>query len=269
MQTLIRAKSTVPSQEIAAGSQRMTSHLTPLGETDASVYRKLKTMVINHEFKPGEKLQIIELADRLGVSGTPVREALNRLHAENLLLGIPNKGFFTKLLNLDELMNLHRLSHVLVRHAIDRHCDPASSSPGPPQYLIAPLTQRAPTDRVTSAQQLATAIEHLFESIAALSQNEAAARVVRNALDRTHYIRRLDIEVSSDRPAVHGVIVEMFERIRNRDTAAATKILDDLLTRRLTIMPRLVKEGIVRHYIDAARAAAPTADSAAFAGAAS
>jgi len=48
----------------------------------ARVYRKLKLMSINYEFRPGERLNEVDLAARLGTSRTPLREALNRLSTE-------------------------------------------------------------------------------------------------------------------------------------------------------------------------------------------
>src|SRR3546814_4477320 len=69
---------------------------------------------------PHEPLAITELADRLGVSGTPIREALTRLHAEGLLIWEPGKGFSAKSLSLAELRNLHDLAFLLLRHAVER-----------------------------------------------------------------------------------------------------------------------------------------------------
>lgn len=48
-------------------------------ERGSSVYTTLRDMAISYQFKPGERLSESELAERLGVSRTPVREALARL----------------------------------------------------------------------------------------------------------------------------------------------------------------------------------------------
>ena len=53
-------------------------------ERGSSVYSTLCDMAISYEFKPGERLSESELALRLGVSRTPVREALTRLVADGL-----------------------------------------------------------------------------------------------------------------------------------------------------------------------------------------
>ncbi len=51
-----------------------------------SLYRSVKDMAILFEFNPGERINEVELAQRLGASRTPLREALNRLAAEGFLV---------------------------------------------------------------------------------------------------------------------------------------------------------------------------------------
>src|SRR5713226_2915995 len=60
------------------------------------VYEQLKAMAVSYELKPGERLNEGELAKRLGVSRTPLREALNRLNTEGFLRFTPGKGFFCR-----------------------------------------------------------------------------------------------------------------------------------------------------------------------------
>ena len=56
------------------------------------VFNTLRTAIITGEFAPGERLMEIALADRLGVSRTPVREAIRKLELEGLVVMIPRRG---------------------------------------------------------------------------------------------------------------------------------------------------------------------------------
>lgn len=56
------------------------------------VFNTLRQAIITGEFAPGERLMEIVLAERLGVSRTPVREAIRKLELEGLVVMIPRKG---------------------------------------------------------------------------------------------------------------------------------------------------------------------------------
>ena len=56
------------------------------------VFNTLRQAILRGELKPGERLMEIQLAQKLGVSRTPVREAIRKLELEGLVLMIPRKG---------------------------------------------------------------------------------------------------------------------------------------------------------------------------------
>ena len=56
------------------------------------VFNTLRQAILTGEFTPGERLMEIALAERLGVSRTPVREAIRKLELEGLVVMIPRKG---------------------------------------------------------------------------------------------------------------------------------------------------------------------------------
>src|SRR5579871_6447290 len=59
-----------------------------------TIYTLLRARLANHDFAPGERLQLDVLAGQLGVSRTPVRDALNQLAAEGLIEIRPRRGTF-------------------------------------------------------------------------------------------------------------------------------------------------------------------------------
>ena len=56
------------------------------------VFKTLRQAILKGELEPGERLMEIQLAERLGVSRTPIREAIRKLELEGLVLMIPRKG---------------------------------------------------------------------------------------------------------------------------------------------------------------------------------
>ena len=56
------------------------------------VFNTLRQAILRGEFKQGERLMEIQLANKLGVSRTPIREAIRKLELEGLVIMIPRKG---------------------------------------------------------------------------------------------------------------------------------------------------------------------------------
>ena len=71
-----------------------------------SLYAALRSRILNGRLRPGQSLRLRALAEELGGSATPVREALNRLHAENFVTTEANKGFRVATVTLEELEDL-------------------------------------------------------------------------------------------------------------------------------------------------------------------
>lgn len=56
------------------------------------VFKKLRQAILTGELKPGERLMEIRLAEKLGVSRTPIREAIRKLELEGLVVMTPRRG---------------------------------------------------------------------------------------------------------------------------------------------------------------------------------
>lgn len=82
----------------------------PLGEV---VFEHLRDAIISGKLAPGERLMEIQLAESLGVSRTPVREAMRRLEQEDFIEMIPRKGAYVKDLNAKDILDVLELRSVL------------------------------------------------------------------------------------------------------------------------------------------------------------
>ncbi len=74
-----------------------------------TIYKVLRNRIANHDFGPGERLQLDLLALQLGVSRTPVREALNQLAAEGLVEIRPRRGTFVAQVDHRTVAELYQL----------------------------------------------------------------------------------------------------------------------------------------------------------------
>lgn len=76
-------------------------------------YARLKEAIQAGELKPGQRIREIEMADRLEMSRTPVREALRRLEADGLLTFAPYRGMVIAELDHQAVMELYQMREVL------------------------------------------------------------------------------------------------------------------------------------------------------------
>jgi DNA-binding GntR family transcriptional regulator len=84
------------------------------------VYQQIKQMMINYELIPGQRLIFTDLAEKLGVSRTPVNNALSILAKEGFLDFVPNQGYTVHQLTHEEADALYDVREILEVGAIER-----------------------------------------------------------------------------------------------------------------------------------------------------
>ena len=93
-----------------------------VGTLASSVYDRLRGDILSSVLQPGEKLRAEFLRDRYGVGNSPIREALNRLSADGLVMREDQKGFRVATVSRDELAELVKtrclLEDVALRESI-------------------------------------------------------------------------------------------------------------------------------------------------------
>jgi len=85
-------------------------------------YGYLKEKVLSGSFVPGERLTEEHLADQLGVSRTPVREALHKLELEGLVKPLETRGFCVSLDSVEEMEEIFEIRAILEGYALRTVC---------------------------------------------------------------------------------------------------------------------------------------------------
>jgi len=107
-------------------------------------YRAIKESIVRNELLPGESLSIEDLAQQLGVSQTPIREALTRLSAEGLVEREPNRTAVVSTLELQDIHQAYQVRKLLEPYAAKMVAEDLEAQP----ELRSDLTQlkRAATE---------------------------------------------------------------------------------------------------------------------------
>jgi DNA-binding GntR family transcriptional regulator len=101
----------------------LSSELTGLAGTLASsVYERIREDILIGRLQPGEKLRIDTLRQRYTVGGSPIREALNRLSSEGLVLQHDQRGFGVLPASIEDLVELTRtrcqINEIMLRESL-------------------------------------------------------------------------------------------------------------------------------------------------------
>lgn len=87
------------------------------------VFNTLRNAILTGELEPGERLMEIKLADKLGVSRTPIREAIRKLELEGLVVNTPRKGAEVANISSEDLRDVLEVRRSLEILAINLACD--------------------------------------------------------------------------------------------------------------------------------------------------
>ena len=90
-------------------------------------YREIEELIVTLRLAPGAVLSEADLAGRLGISRTPVREALQRLAREGLVRIMPRRGLLVTEVNIEKQLRMlearREIERFLARHAAERRLD--------------------------------------------------------------------------------------------------------------------------------------------------
>lgn len=177
--------------------------------TASKLYEQLKEMAVTYHFRPGERINEVELAAELKVSRTPLREALNRLSTEGFLTTTANKGFFARQLDANELFDLYELRAYLEQAAVRLACKRASDEE------IAQLRDFVMHDENSEilAGEMLKLDEEFHFRLVELSQNEELAKTAKAVADRIRFARWIDWQ---SRRRSHGQHLQIVNLLAER-----------------------------------------------------
>jgi len=93
----------------------------------ARIFNYIREDILNGRYKPGDNLVETKLAEELGVSRTPIREAIRQLELEGLVLSVPNKGVIVQGItqqDIDDIYTIRRLIEGQAVHWAVERIDP-------------------------------------------------------------------------------------------------------------------------------------------------
>jgi DNA-binding GntR family transcriptional regulator len=154
------------------------------------VYETLKAEIHDFRLVAGDRFSEAELGQRLGMSRTPVREALFRLREEGLL-GVESKlGWYVRPIDFERLEQLYDLRVVLELASVSRLC--ARADVPPALEALKAIWLVPPAERDDDARRVGAHDEDFHATLVRAAGNAETARVHWDVTERIRIVRRLD-----------------------------------------------------------------------------
>lgn len=212
------------------------------------VYEQIKDMAVRYELKPGERVNEGEVAKMLGVSRTPLREALNRLKIEGFLRFSSGRGFYSRDLDVREVLALYELRKTVETGSLKLAMERASDDDI--DALLHFLDETGPDPGECTAIQQVELDEHFHEGLMAMSANLEMLRVLRNVNDRIRFVRWIDMD-RINRSHTQIEHRNILLALKQRDERCVA-MLECHIDRRHDQISSAIKEGYAKIYMPGA-----------------
>jgi len=207
-------------------------------------YGEIKQLIRNGTYPPGAKLLTQEIANRLGISRTPVVVAINRLAAEGYATAIPQQGVFVKKLspkNIQDILELRLMIELYSVDSIIRTLSFDTTAVGALREAVLGYQNIGPLDYV-KAMEVESRFHHM---LLGMMENEEILRVYKQShcIETTYQMyqmAKMELYNVQDAYQEHGEIVDLLEA---RDEAGVKTLLEKHIRLPLDMLNWLVKSG--------------------------
>jgi DNA-binding GntR family transcriptional regulator len=196
----------------------------PLGTAQQYALEWLRRAIVARELRPGERIGQDDLAEQIGVSVVPVREALRVLEAEGQVTYRPRRGYFVTELRFEELVEIYELRQVLEERAA-RRAVPIVDAITIARMAEADREWQAAAAIGAVAQELDANRRFHFTLLEAADQ-PILLRLIRVLWDSTEAYRALYYNLPHERKAVQKAHAGIMRAVRARDTERTIRELD-------------------------------------------
>lgn len=221
------------SQEISA---TMNEYL-PLRDV---VFQTLRQAILRGELEPGERLMEIHLADRLGVSRTPIREAIRKLELEGLVVMIPRRGAIVASITEKDLKDVLEVRRTLEIMAAEIACDRITPE------LLQDLAEAGEEFRELKDSEdytsLAAADVKFHDVIYAATDNQRLISILNNLREQMYRYRVEYLKDEKNFPILIREHSQIVEGLTAKDKTMLTAAMHKHVMNQATAVKEMIRE---------------------------
>jgi DNA-binding GntR family transcriptional regulator len=187
-----------------------------------AVYADIKDDIFEFRLMPGQRFSENEVSGRLGVSRTPVRQALYRLEHEGYIVVESKSGWTVRPFDFHTFEELYDVRIVLELAAVRRVCE---LDPMPPLADLKEVWLVPPEDRLAEARDIAREDERFHSTLVTAAGNAELARMHREVTERIRVVRRLEFGMPERIRQTYAEHAQILRAILRRKTDQAQLLL--------------------------------------------
>ncbi len=203
------------------------------------VFNNLRDAILKGQLKPGERLLENHLADKLGVSRTPVREALRMLEQENLVELIPRRGAQVLDISAEDIKNILEIRSALEVVSIRHACQKMDND-----SLKELKKHNAEFEAAFEARDyegVATADEKFHDVIFSAAGNKRLVVIISNIQAQVYRYRMAYLKVYETKTAVLNHHRNIIEAIEKHDAALGEKVMAEHIEHQTQVILKSLK----------------------------
>jgi DNA-binding GntR family transcriptional regulator len=208
---------------------------------DQKAYQILKSMIIERQLLPGDKIPQEKLAEDLGISRTPLINALKFLEHEKLVQSIPRRGFFVRLFDKTEMISIFELRELLEGLAARRAC--LNITDREIDQLKGFFRQFAGVKDITDIKAYAREDRRFHNLLTGIGAKEFLKSILEtyNIISFSYQTVLSEGLVRSPNETIHEHLA-IIEAISNRDADSAERLMRQHLTNSAEVLRQSLKE---------------------------
>lgn len=204
------------------------------------VFNTLREAILKGELKPGERLMELQLAAKLGVSRTPIREAIRMLELEGLAVTVPRKGAEVAKMTEKDMEDVLQIRKALDELAVGLACDNIQESDL--EKLQVALKNFEDSTKGHDVKKIAQADVEFHDVIYQAANNPKLVSMLNNLREQMYRYRVEYLKNEAIYPTLIQEHEEIFDHLKRKDRDGVIQLMSYHVVNQEMMVKNIIRE---------------------------
>lgn len=204
------------------------------------VFNTLREAILKGELKPGERLMELKLADKMGVSRTPIREAIRMLEQEGLAVTVPRRGAEVAKMTEKDMKDVLEIRTALDELAVELACDCIDEAGLEHLYVAQEAFEEA--IRTADVKKIAQADVAFHDAIYKATGNEKLMTLLSNLREQMYRYRVEYLKDDSSYPSLIEEHKQLVNGIKNKEKELVHTVMKNHVSNQAVAVQHIIRE---------------------------